>query len=69
LCSGNAGLTGVFATDDRTGGSAGGGAITVAYVDLDGISTVNVTVGAGGAAGGNGSAGGRGEVIVEYVAG
>ncbi len=54
-------------------GSAGlGGAITVAYLNLTGISTVNVTIGAGGTGGAAGviagGAGGRGEVIVEYVA-
>jgi hypothetical protein len=60
-----------FVNRDAYGGSTGGGGkITVAYLDLTGISTVNVTIGAGGAAtGGTGSAvGGRGEVIVEYVA-
>ena len=50
-----------------------GGELKVAYLDLTGVSTVNVTVGAGGAGatGGNndGGAGGRGEVFVEYVAG
>jgi hypothetical protein len=50
-----------------------GGRITVSYLNLSGISTVNVTIGAGGSAGGSGGtaggAGGRGEVIVEYVAG
>jgi hypothetical protein len=50
-----------------------GGAISVAYIDLTGVSTVNVTIGAGGAGATGGYAdggdGGRGEVIVEYVAG
>ena len=48
-----------------------GGQILVRYVDLTGVSTVNVTVGAGGSGGSGtaGGAGGRGEVIVEYVAG
>jgi hypothetical protein len=58
---------------DRDGSEGNGGLITVAYLDLTGISTVNVEIGAGGAgavrSGGSGSAGGRGEVIVEYVAG
>jgi len=48
-----------------------GGQIVVAYFNLTGVSTVNVTVGAGGARGGSSTAagnGGRGEVIVEYVA-
>jgi len=55
------------------GGNPGqGGQITVSYLDLTGISTVNVTIGAGGSGATNassGGAGGRGEVIVEYVAG
>jgi hypothetical protein len=49
-----------------------GGVVTVAYLNLTGISTVNVTIGAGGTGTGNaahvGGTGGRGEVIVEYVA-
>jgi hypothetical protein len=58
---------------DAYGGSTGGGGkITVAYLNLTGISTVNVTIGAGGSGttGGNanGGDGGAGEVIVEYVA-
>ena len=59
-------------TGQRNGGSGGGGEITVAYLNLSGISTVDVTIGAGGAGGAAGGvagqAGGRGEVIVEYVA-
>jgi hypothetical protein len=58
--------------DGYGGSTGGGGKITVAYLDLTGVSTVNVTIGAGGSGttGGNadGGAGGRGEVIVEYVA-
>jgi len=54
------------------GGSNGtGGEATVAYLDLDGVSTVDVTIGAGGSGGGgnpSGGTGGDGEVIVEYVA-
>ena len=53
------------------GGFGHAGKVTVAYLDLTGISTVNVTIGAGGGGGGgqvDGGAGGRGEVIVEYVA-
>jgi hypothetical protein len=46
-----------------------GGAMVVQYLDLTGISTVNVTIGAGGAPSGSGGSGGRGEVLVEYVAG
>jgi len=49
--------------------SGTGGAITVAYLDLSGVTTANVTVGAGGAGGGNGGDGGDGVVIVEYRAG
>jgi hypothetical protein len=46
-----------------------GGQIVVSYLNLTGISTVNVTVGAGGSGGSDSSqAGGRGEVIFEYVA-
>jgi hypothetical protein len=48
-----------------------GGSVTVAYLNLSGVSTVNVTIGAGGAGGtGNqtGGTGGRGEVILEYIA-
>jgi hypothetical protein len=52
--------------DVQTGTAGTGGNITVAYVNLTGISTANVTVGAGGS---GRSVGGRGEVIVEYVAG
>jgi hypothetical protein len=59
------------ADSSRNGATGGGGRINVSYLNLSGISTVNVTIGAGGAgatsgfaAGGNG---GRGEVIVEYV--
>jgi hypothetical protein len=60
------------ASSVRTAGDGRGGLVTVAYLNLTGISTVNVTIGAGGtgATGAtNGSDGGRGEVIVEYVAG
>jgi len=70
--SSNVGMGAVNQTGDQTGTMGLGGVITVAYLDLTGISTANVTIGAGGAAstGGNtGGAGGRGEVIVEYVAG
>jgi hypothetical protein len=70
FASHNAGLGGSFS--NVNGSTGGGGAITVEYLDLTGISTVNVTIGAGGAGGastGPGGAGGRGEVIVEYVAG
>lgn len=74
--SGNAGTGGKRTIDSENknfGGSTGtGGQVKIAYLDLDGISTVNVTIGAGGAASGSnptGGPGGDGEVIVEYVAG
>jgi hypothetical protein len=58
------------------GDKGNGGEIKVSYLNLSGISTVNVTIGAGGAAGAgtggtayNGGTGGDGVVIVEYVAG
>jgi hypothetical protein len=58
--------------DTFTTGSGNGGLISVAYLNLSGISTVNVTIGLGGTAGAGGTrtgaVGGRGEVIVEYVA-
>jgi hypothetical protein len=44
------------------------GQVVVGYLNLTGVSTVNVTVGAGGTASGLAAPGGRGEVIVEYVA-
>ena len=69
---GNGGQAGIWANNSQTGTEGNGGFITVSYLDLTGISTVNVTIGAGGAGGtgsSNGGAGGRGEVIVEYVAG
>jgi hypothetical protein len=56
----------------RNGATGGGGVITVAYLNLSGISDVDVTIGAGGDGGTDADAagdGGRGEVIVEYVAG
>jgi hypothetical protein len=59
------------AASERNGATGAGGVITVAYLNLSGISTVNVTIGGGGAGGtgsANGGSGGRGEVIVEYVA-
>ncbi len=68
--SGNGG-TNKSSTGARPSLSPGqGGELVVSYLDLTGISTVNVTVGAGGAGGiYDGSPGGRGEVIFEYVAG
>ena len=68
--SGNGGMGGI--QDTLSAQSGLGGVATVAYLNLSGISTVNVDIGAGGAAGtgdANGGAGGRGEVVVEYVAG
>jgi len=58
----------------RTTGSRGhsglGGEIIVVYRDLTGISTINVTIGAGGAGGGSaqGQDGFRGQVMMEYSA-
>jgi hypothetical protein len=56
----------------QLGAKGAGGFVVVEYVNLTGVSTANVTVGAGGsgASGGNadGGNGGRGEVIVEYRA-
>lgn len=61
-------------TVDGEDGQAGlGGQIKIGYVDLTGVSTVNITVGTGGTAGTGtafaraGGAGGRGEVIIEYA--
>lgn len=68
--SGNGGMGAI--RDILSAQSGLGGAVTVAYLNLAGISTTNVTIGAGGAGGtgnGTGGAGGRGEVIVEFVAG
>jgi hypothetical protein len=71
FASSNGGTEGPRATSAAQDGTPGqGGSITVAYLNLSGISTVNVTIGAGGTAGTgdpNGGAGGRGEVIVEYI--
>ncbi len=55
----------------RYGGHGLGGEITVAYVNLTGLSTVSVTVGVGGTGGVGtqvGGTGGRGQINVEYVA-
>ena len=72
LASGNGGMSGGRRTTSPTIGHSGlGGAITVDYLDLTGITTVNVTIGSGGTGADdveNGGAGGRGEVIVEYEA-
>ena len=73
--TGNGGNGGSDATNDFSGGQGQGGQGIVAYYDLDGIATANVTVGAGGAGGvpaasyEGGGDGGDGVVIVEYRAG
>jgi hypothetical protein len=57
------------------GTDGAGGSVVTSYINLTGVSTVDVVIGAGGAAGtagfnaSAGSVGGRGEVVVEYVAG
>lgn len=72
--SGNGGLGGVrniTSGNVFNGNNGSGGEIRTAYLDLTGVSTVNVTIGAGGSGVSGppaGGAGGRGEVIVEYVA-
>lgn len=67
LASGNGGQASTNAQVHAESG--GGGAVKVAYIDLTGVTTVNVVIGAGGtAAGGTAGAGGRGEVILEYSA-
>jgi hypothetical protein len=77
--SGNLGATGgagwragnggqnFHSSSQNTRGDGQGGQVRVVYFNLTGITTANVTVGAGGA-GGDSSAGsgGRGEVILEY---
>jgi hypothetical protein len=68
FASSNGGAGGSQSSVNEFNGQFGnGGFITVAYLNLSAISTVNVTIGAGGVAGTNAAAGGRGEVIVEYV--
>ena len=70
--AGNQGGGGKGSTSNTSGTTGCGGQITVADLNLTGISTVNVTIGGGGSAGvgnlSNGGAGGRGEAILEYVA-
>jgi len=69
--SGNGG-GGARGPEGSIGGASGnGGAMVVSYLNLSLVSTVDVTIGLGGSAGGGGNSGatgGRGEVIVEYVA-
>jgi hypothetical protein len=70
--AGNGGGAGMNGGGGQFGSPGQGGQVRVTYLDLTGVSTVNVTVGAGGTAGTGGvvaAAGGRGEVIVEYLAG
>jgi hypothetical protein len=78
FCSNNGGGSGrqrgeVTTVNIATSSNGFGGEIKVAYIDLTGVSTVDATIGAGGAGatGGYnaGGAGGRGEIIVEYAAG
>jgi hypothetical protein len=74
--AGNGGMGGQSNNDGNVRGQGlhgNGGDMIVRYVDLTGISSVEITIGPGGtagAAGGSGqvgNAGGRGEIIVEYV--
>lgn len=76
--SGNGGYGG--SSGNRTSGflpvvgqDGKGGAVAVAYLDTTGLTTLNVTIGAGGAggaagSGSAGSAGGSGVVLVDYKA-
>jgi len=69
LRSANAGAGGSDTAGAMGAGQMGnGGQVVIGYVDLDGVSTVNVQIGAGGSGGGGGD-GGDGIVIVEYKAG
>jgi hypothetical protein len=70
FASGNGGGTGNESGSGRDGTDGQGGVVTVGYLNLTGISTVDVTIGAGGAGGASldGGAGGRGQVNLEYVA-
>ena len=76
LSAGNHGSEGLWSGNSyQASGATGlGGQITVGYLDLTGVSSLNITVGAGGAGGTrsgsvDGGPGGRGEVVIEYVAG
>jgi len=69
----NGGVPGVRyvgAGDFRSSAAGQGGVVTVAYLDLTGVSTANVTVGAGDTVGADSwdADGGDGVVIVEYRA-
>lgn len=71
FASGNGGQPGVHRADQEWGTSPGnGGVITVAYVNLTSLTTLNVTVGAGGTAPAGafatGGVGGRGQVNIEF---
>jgi hypothetical protein len=71
--SGNGGGAGSGPQASVHGSSGTGGAISVAYLNLSAVSTVNITIGGGGPGGSGGGrqpggSGGRGEVVVEYVA-
>ena len=78
LTAGNNGTAGnrreVSPGRSNCGANGTGGEVRVAYLNLSGVSNVNVTIGGGGSAGGAtvsdavGGPGNRGEVIVEYVA-
>ena len=70
--NGGPGAASIASDYGYTATSGHGGQITTTYLDLTGISTVNVTIGAGGAGGTTavvGGDGGDGVVIFEYVAG
>ena len=68
--NGGQGIEGGAFADQEDGGS---GEIVIGYLDLTGVSTASVTVGAGGAAvtspAGTSGTGGDGVVLVEYQAG
>ncbi len=70
--AGNQGMGALRESTNRFGSAGLGGTTTVAYMNLTGVSTYTVTIGAGGTGGAAGThaggAGGRGEVILEYVA-
>lgn len=58
-----------FSPDNARPGSGGrGGQVRVVYQDLDGISTINATIGAAGNASSNDNKGGTGLILMEYSA-
>lgn len=74
LSAGNHGSEGLWGgnAEQASGATGLGGKITVGYLDLTGISTLNVQIGSGGTGATfsvGGGAGGSGEVIIEYMAG